>query len=145
MTVTFFGHRDVPDMIEKTLAKTVEDMILVERADTFYVGNHGNFDRIVTTVLKKAQQKYPYIKCYTVLSGMPTTQQRQFTLETLLPTEVVQSHYKAKINKRNLWMIAKSDTIVTYVCTSFGGAAKFRSIAIRQGKRVIDLYHGEEK
>ncbi len=36
-------------------------------------------------------------------------------------------------------MIDRSDIVITYVCRSFGGAAKFKSLAIRKKKTVIEL------
>lgn len=68
---TFFGHRDCSDEIETVLYGCIEKLICENNVDVFYVGNQGNFDAVVTRVLKKLQQKYPYIKCIIVLAYIP--------------------------------------------------------------------------
>ena len=39
---------------------------------------------------------------------------------------------------RNRWMLERSDIVVTYV-RSPGGAAKFKALAERKGKHVIEV------
>ena len=137
MTVTFIGHHDAPNTLQKDICNTIEDLILHEGADTFYVGNHGNFDRMVTIALRGAHSKYSHIKCYIVLSRMPLDQ--SFVLETIFPQEVAVAHYKSAIFKRNMWMLEQSDTLLSYVCCSYGGASQVQKRAILTGKRVISL------
>ena len=43
------------------------------------------------------------------------------------------------IDKRNRLMLDWADVVVTYVCTSIGGAAKFKALAEKKEKRVINL------
>ena len=43
------------------------------------------------------------------------------------------------ISYRNKWMIKRADIVVTYVTHGFGGAVKFKEIAEKQGKMVIEL------
>lgn len=52
MVCTFFGHRDTPWNTQEFLTELLREMIIKENADTFLVGNQGNFDRIVLNVLK---------------------------------------------------------------------------------------------
>lgn len=139
MKVTFFGHRDAPGYLNENLYAMIEHLIVERNADTFYVGDHGNFDRMVLVTLEKIRRNYPDVKCCVVLSKMPTAQNHPGALETLFPEEVAIAHYKNAINKRNMWMLSHSDIVVTYVRRSYGGAARFRDIAIRQGKCIMDL------
>ena len=46
---------------------------------------------------------------------------------------------KYAISKRNTWMVNRSDIVVVYVKYSFGGAARFRDMAVSKGKTVINL------
>ena len=62
MTCTFFGHRNTYRDIQPTLASTIIDLIETKQVDTFYYGNHGNFDRMVHTELKKLKAQYPHIR-----------------------------------------------------------------------------------
>ena len=49
---TFFGHRNTPENAEEPLRKILIQLIEKESVSLFYVGNQGNFDRIVRKVLK---------------------------------------------------------------------------------------------
>ena len=44
---TFFGHRDCPSSIRGVLTAEIEQLISHHQVSTFYVGTHGNFDRMV--------------------------------------------------------------------------------------------------
>ena len=46
-TCTFFGDRTVSKSIQPLLKKTIEDLIIGSNVDVFYVGNHGEFDKLV--------------------------------------------------------------------------------------------------
>ena len=43
------------------------------------------------------------------------------------------------IDKRNRWMLQQSDVVVTYVTVPFGGAAKFKLLAEKTGRAVINI------
>ena len=141
MTVTFFGHGDAPQQIFADVKMVLKNLIEEEGACNFYVGNHGNFDCIVQNVLNELRVDYPYIRCFLVLSYMPQSPEkgRKRILETILPYEVATALPRFAISKRNEWMLAHSDTVVTYVKRSFGGAEKYKRMAIGKGKRVIEL------
>ena len=51
MRVVFFGHRDAEEAILPLLEKTVRLLIEKEKADVFYVGTQGAFDRMVQRLL----------------------------------------------------------------------------------------------
>ena len=44
------------------------------------------------------------------------------------------------IDRRNRMMIDWSDIVVTFVCYSVGGAAKYKEIAEKKGKKVLNLF-----
>ena len=50
---TFFGHRDCPETIKPKIHTAVVDLIENHGVTMFYVGNQGNFDRMVRSVLKE--------------------------------------------------------------------------------------------
>lgn len=70
MTCTFFGHRDTPKEKEPILKSTLADLIENKGVDTFYVGNNGNFDKMVCSALSGLSVLYP-IKVYIVLACLP--------------------------------------------------------------------------
>ena len=139
MTVTFFGHKDTPKEIEPTLRTTLVDLIENHGATEFYVGNNGNFDTMVRRQLENLSQTYP-ITYNVVLAYIPTKKSEydDFT-NTLLPEGIETIPKRFAISYRNKWMINQADVVVTYVTHSFGGAAKFKAMAERQRKTVIEL------
>ena len=140
MKICFVGHGDTPNNIEEKLEQVLEDLINNYREVLFYVGDHGQFDALTRTVLRRLQQKYNSIQTILVLSYMPTSPSLVFeAAQTLLPEEVARAHPRYAIDRRNRWVIDKSDIVVTYVTRSYGGAAKFKKLAIARGKKIIEI------
>ena len=44
---TFFGHSDCPSTVAPKLRSVLIELIENHGVDVFYVGNQGNFDRMV--------------------------------------------------------------------------------------------------
>ena len=65
---TFFGHRDCPETIKPYLREVLTHLIINQEVDTFYVGNQGQFDGIVRSVLRELEQVYPEIHYAVVLA-----------------------------------------------------------------------------
>ena len=131
MTVTFFGHRNTPDSIQPALKKTLIQLIEKEGADTFYVGNEGNFDCIVYNTLKELKAIYPFIQFKVMLAYLTKRKSDFYTPEpdnTVFP-----------ISKRNNIMLKLADTVVMYACSA-GSTLNLKALAEDRGKRVINLY-----
>ncbi len=131
----FFGHRDAPQAIMPRLRAAVA-MLIEQGADTFFVGNHGDFDRMVRAVLQEQQVLHPSIRWAVALAYLPTA---PGDYPTVYPEGVESSPPRFAIDARNRWMLAQADIVVTYVCRSFGGAATNKRRAQRQGRRIIEL------
>lgn len=142
-TCTFFGHKDTPNEVEPLLKSTLIDLIDNKNVSVFYVGNQGNFDFLVEKNLKILSIERPHIKFLSVLAYMPSkksTKNRQETYDnTIYPDGLETVPPKYAISKRNLWMIERSKYVVTYVSHRTGGAAKFKELAEKKGKIVINL------
>lgn len=137
----FMGHKDTPNKIELLLRAALIDLIEKQRVSLFYVGNQGNFDRMVRKVLRELKECYP-IDYAVVLAYLPETPDPQEDYsDTLYPLEGVPP--KFAIDRRNHWMIDHSDFVVSYVWKPWGGAAKFKGIAEKRGLRVVELYGKE--
>ena len=59
--------------------------------------------------------------------------------DTVYPDGLENVPPRFAIDKRNRLMLDWADVVITYVCTSIGGAAKFKELAENKGKRVINL------
>lgn len=142
MTVTFFGNRIVARDIEAVLEKTIRRLVELENANLFYVGNNGEFDAIVASVLGRISKELHNVNYCVVLAYMSTQKEEKTTEQndkTIFPEEVAKSIPRFAISRRNDWMLKNSEIVVTYVKNKFGCAEKYRQKAIRQGKRVINI------
>ena len=63
----FIGHRDISEDYDAPLLQTIETVIAENSISEFYVGNHGNFDRLAAQAVIEAKQKHPNIRLYLVL------------------------------------------------------------------------------
>jgi len=137
---TFFGHSDCPDSISPILEDELINLIKNYSVDTFYVGTHGRFDRIVLGTLESLSLSFPDISYNVVLAYLPVYgfQNTDYT-HSILPDDIENIHPRFAISHRNRWMIDRSDYAVTYVTHSWGGAARFAELAKRKKLTVINL------
>ena len=139
-TCCFFGHREVTNNIREKLTAIIKKLITEENVTEFYVGNQGQFDSMVYSVLKELKANYPQIRYSVILAYMPDEHIKKVCGEnTLFPDGMESVPKKFAISKRNDWMIQQSDFAVCYVHKITGGAAKFREKAGNKGLRVIDV------
>ena len=139
MICTFFGHRDAPDTVRPLLREVLTDLIERQHVTSFYVGNQGRFDAMVRSLLASIAQTHQ-IEYDVVLAYYPNKPDPLFeAFDTLLPEGIETVPRRFAIDYRNKWMLEQSDFVVTYVTHSFGGAAKFKELAEKKNKVVIEL------
>lgn len=140
---TFFRHRDCPSSIKGKLHKEIDRLICNHGIDTFYVGTHGNFDRMAYAALVELRKRYQHIKVYRVLAYMPRlsdiAQDRSVLDDTILPEGIEKVHPRYAIPHRNNWMIDHSDYVIAYVTHTFGGAYQAVERAKKKGKILIQI------
>ena len=140
MVVTFFGHRDAPASVESPLTETLVDLIENRGATLFYVGNNGEFDRMVQNKLTVLQRQYPHIQICVVLAYLPGEYNDNETrLNTVYPEGLELVPKRFAICRRNEWMIKQCDLVVTFVNRNFGGAARYAAIAKKHGKPILNV------
>lgn len=139
---TFFGHRDCPETIRPKLHAALVELIEEHGVDSFYVGNHGTFDRMVRSLLRELSERYPHIRYSVVLAYVPQRwdefDQRDFS-DTMVPEGVETVPPRFAIAWRNKWMLREADYVVTYITHGWGGAAQYAEMAERWGKTIIRL------
>lgn len=143
MTCTFFGNRDTSSNIQPQLQAILEELIRNNGADKFYVGNNGNYDSIVLNTLRKLKKIYPHIDYSVVLAYLPTEKTSQFDYdysETIYPEGIEKVPRRFAIDKRNKWMIEKSDLVIAGVKRQYGCSAKYLKIAQNKKKTVINIF-----
>ena len=139
---TFFGHRHTSAEIAPKLKTTIIDLIENKSVALFLVGNQGNFDLLVKKTLSELKKVYSYINYYIVLAYMPTKKDAEYPelfRNTIFPDGLESVPPKYAISRRNMWMIDKSDYVITYVEHNIGGAAQFKEYAEKKGKKVINI------
>ena len=139
MVCTFFGHRDSPNNMEQELYCVLRKLVERCGVDEFLVGNHGNYDRMVLSVLKRLKEEYSHICYAAVLAYLPPGRQEHQYESSIYPEGVECVPRRFAIVKRNRWMVEQCDIVVSYILRSGGGAAQFVRMAERQGKRIINL------
>lgn len=139
MVCTFFGHRDCPEL-QPYIRAVLEELIEKHQVDTFLVGNNGQFDHQVRTVLKQLSLEYPQICYAVVLYRLPGHDSDGDSYEdTMLPEGIEEIHPKFAIDWRNRWMLDRADYVVTHIRHSWGGAWKYASLARKQNKHVTNI------
>ena len=138
MICTFFGHSDAPPSVKPKLKEILLGLIDSDGVDEFYVGNHGNFDRMVIAVLSELSEIRDF-RYYIILAYPPTEKDSPYLEHTVLPDGIETTPPKFAINFRNKFMIETADCVITYVKHSWGGATKFKSLAEKKNRRIIEL------
>ena len=138
---TFFGHREIYESIIPQLTAVLRQLIEQDGVDEFYVGNHGQFDRTVTVVLLKLRKEYPHIRFFVVWSRTPKADAGEVKdrIPAIFPVEVANALPRFAVLARNRWMLDRADVVVTYVTHSMGGAGRFKEMAERKHKQVVNL------
>jgi len=140
MQATFFGHRDAPSQLKDKIFQTVLWLLEEKGVSKFLVGAEGQFDTMVTSVLKELKKQGKSIDYCVVLAYMPYGRSNfDKNEDTLFPEEIATALPRFAIAKRNEWMLKKSDIVVTFVKHTFGGAYQYKQKAIKWGKTVIEL------
>lgn len=134
---TFFGHRECYGLDREVLYRAIKKLIL-QGADTFYVGNQGQFDTMAYGCLRELRVEYPYIHVSMVLAYFPGKKEKDLE-DTVYPEEIEVGPRKFAIERRNRWLIDHSEHCLCYVGHSWGGAYKFAQLAKHRGKNVINL------
>lgn len=143
MVCSFFGHRLVFECnrVGEKLERVVEEKIK-QGYDTFLVGRHGDFDKIVLSVLSQLRKVYD-INIKIVYTNLNHLTQKNFYLEfeTLIyPIEEV--YFKNRISFTNKCMVDDSDLIICYVDKNRTGSGAKRAMnyAMKKQKEVINLF-----
>lgn len=139
MVCTFFGHHDCPASVKQTLFEEIKKQI-TQGASCFYIGNNGNFDTMALSCLKTLKKEYKDIRYAVVIAYISANKNEYLSEETVFPEGIETVPKRFAIDFRNRWMIDHSDTVISYIAHSFGGAAKYVKKAKNKGAVIINLF-----
>ena len=139
MTVTFCGHSEIANAEEvKQRVIDVIEKLVSEGADTFLSGGYGAFDMIAARAVLSLKEKRPEIRSTLVLPYLNRIYCLELYDDTIYPPlEKVPPRFA--VSRRNMWMIDRSDAVISYVDHSWGGAAAALRYAERKNKRIISV------
>lgn len=131
VTCTFFGHSDSPDSVRSMIKETIACQLMDNPNTSFLVGNHGNFDRMVLSVLKELEKELPVLDYSVVLAYLPEDKAKLPAApeHTLYPEGIETVPKRFTIAWRNKWMVGESDVVICYISRWYGGAAKYVEMA----------------
>ena len=147
--VSFFGHRYIYDMfsVEKKLERVIAELLSENYYVEFLVGRSGEFDQIVSSVIRRCKNDVrsdnsahvlvlPY-----VTAEFKNNEKSFFNYydEIEICTDSLEKHFKKAYQERNRYMVNKSDLVVFFAEESKGGAYQTLCYAKKIGKRYINL------
>lgn len=137
MICTFIGARDTPFTLREHIKKAVVNLIF-KGVYEFCVGNNGNFDHMVQSVLFELRSEYN-IKFDIVLSYIDEVALIGNQAFTIYPEELANVPKRFAISKRNDYLLKKSNIVICYVNNTYSNSYKFTQKALKKGYTVINL------
>lgn len=153
-TVSFFGHRYLTDIktLEDELAELVRYLLMTHAYVEFLVGRNGDFDRIVSSAIRRAQKSYGHENsAHTLVLPYMTAQYRNNEesfysfYDEIEVFDSHKTHFKAAITERNRAMIDRSSFVFFYVKESDGGASRAMEYARSIKKPYVNIAETMQK
>lgn len=127
-----FGHADTPQAVLPDLMNAIEHEIS-KGVTAFYVGYHGNFDRMAAAALRTAKKQHPEITLTLVLAYHPAERRTELPdgFDGTFYPPLEKTPRRFALVKANQYMVQNSDGIVCYV-RHFGNSRNLLEYAIRR-------------
>ena len=148
-TVSFFGHREIENVleVERKLEVKILELIKTKQYVEFLVGREGEFDILAASVVKRVKKQMDYGNCSLiwVLPYMKSEfrdNEKEY-LDYYDDVEVCErsskAHYKSAMQIRNKAMVDRSDLVICCIQHKSGGAYKTVQYAEKQDKNIFAL------
>ena len=148
-TVSFFGHSRIynHNPIEEQLETLIRKLLNEKEYVDFLIGKNGDFDRIVSSVIRRIKWNYrDDNSCHVLVLPYPTAEYRdneEYYHDYYDEVEICGSsaavHFKVAIQTRNREMVDRSDLVICFVERKSGGAYQTIQYAEKQGKEIINI------
>ena len=130
--------------IKGALQSIVPRLMQEEGYDCFLVGNYGQFDRLAASVCLAQKQEHPFIRvCLVIPYYRPKLDSYEKEYHARFDDVIVPAledvPYQYRIVRANEYMVDRAETVIAYVNTPIGGAAKTLAYAKRKKKRIFYL------
>lgn len=152
VTVCFCGHSRLSgeyDTVKEKCFAVVRQQIEAG-ADSFLIGDYGNFDHLAAAVYLDLKREYPDIQVCLVLPYYQPhideyEKRRRDRFDSVITPDLANTPHRLRIIKVNEWMVMEADTVIAYVNSPYGGAAKTLDFAKRKKKNIVNLAKMEGK
>lgn len=144
-TVAFFGHSKIYRDIDEELDQLLRELISKNEYVEFLVGRNGDFDRFVSSAIRRLKKEGRDENFSHILVLQYMTAEFRDSKETFYQyydeIEVNDSvHPKRAILDRNKKMIDRADFVVFYIEHFHGGAYQSIRYAQKSEKEIINLF-----
>lgn len=133
-----FGHADCPDHVLPKLEQAIE-IAVSKGVLNFYVGNHGAFDRLAATAVKRVKQNCPEVRLYLLLAYHPAERPQELSEGfdgTYYPLEKTPPRRFA-IVRANEAMLRQAEYVICYV-NHVGNTRRLFAVAQKRRELTID-------
>lgn len=134
-----FGHANTPQSALSALMEAIENEVS-RGTKIFYVGCHGNFDRMAIAALRRTKQKYSNMIAVLVLPYHPAAyhiaKPDGFDIILYPPLENVPRRYA--LVRGNQYMVRTSDRVICYV-RHFGNSRNLLEYARSCGVSITNI------
>lgn len=150
-TCCFTGHRDLPFLKRKMIARKLEQTVIgLIQSGVQYIGAGGalGFDTLAAQTVLKLKKEYPHIKLILVLPCLSQTKgwreediQIYETIKAAADKVVYTSQQYTRdcMHKRNRHLVDHSGVCICYLTESNGGTAYTVNYANKHGLKIINL------
>ncbi len=148
-TVSFFGHRIMSNAIdvEKRLEKIIRRILHEKEYTEFLVGREGEFDILVSSVIRRTVKSCGYgnSSLVLVLPYMKAEYRNNessfhdYYDEIEICSESEKAHFKSAIMIRNKTMVNRSELVICCIEHEYGGAYKAVKYAEQQNIDIINI------
>ena len=132
------GNRHTPSSITDQLTEAVKRHITEYGVTTFTVGRYGNFDSLVTGVLRDLKKQYTNIKLY-LLAPYEKKKKTDVPIDfdgTFFPEGLEKVPLRYAIVQANKYMVQHSNYLITY-CHHVGNTRNIVEYAQRREKKGL--------
>lgn len=146
-TVSFFGHREITNglVVEQHLEVLIRKLLLEKEYVEFLVGRNGEYDQIVSSVIRRCKRtirddnsSHTLVLPYTT-AMLRNNQDAFLTYYDRIEICNTGHHYKQAYQARNRQMADRSDLVVFYVDHE-GGAWQTLQYVKKRGIPYINIY-----
>ena len=152
LTVSLFGHRIIEDyqVVENKLYELLRIIMQKECVEVeFLVGRNGEFDLMAASVIRRLKKEIYSENVFLTLVLPYETAELRNDIESFenyydsieICEACDEQNFKSAFTIRNRDMVDRSDMVVVYVKNESGGAYQALNYAVKNQKRIINLYH----